>query len=404
MIFFNRYRRLVLFISSSIFIILALIFRKSINPPPAHIPTPPTAQIQEIKSDDFLGVWVSYIDLEINNPKDTEKAFKKKFDQILDKSEEYNINNIFVHVRPFCDALYPSKIFPWSHLLTGFQGVDPKFDPLEYMIEESHKRNMKFHAWINPLRVKLSTCPKDLSDKNILNKLSPDKFLNSTQGTFLNPAYEEVQNLIINGIKEIITNYKVDGIHFDDYFYPEVKYLTSQDCAYEENSNNTSDINTWRKNAITNLIKKTYGEIKSINPEIKFGISPPGNPKKCDIAGIDVSTLCGEKDYYLDYICPQIYWSLEFKEMPFEKTANTWKAILGKSPVDLYGGIALYKIGTDLDNGTWKSDQNILSKEITILENLGYKGVSLYSWKQLCPNFPEILSLKEKLKSSKFGF
>ena len=401
---FNRYRRLVLFVSSSLFIILALIFHKSAHPSSASTPLHSTAEVQENNSNNFLGLWVSYIDLEIKDTQNAENTFKAKFDHILDKSKEYNINNIFVHIRPFSDAFYPSKIFPWSHLLTGVQGMNPGFDPLKYMIDKSHQENIKFHAWINPLRVKLSSYPKELSEANVLHKLSSEKFLESSQGICLNPAYEETQNLVTEGIKEIITNYDIDGIHFDDYFYPEIAYLKSKDCAYEKNSQSNQDINIWRKNAVTNLIKKVYNQIKSINPKIRFGISPPGNLKKCECAGVDISSLCSKNSPCVDYICPQIYWSLNYKEMPFEKTANLWKSILKESPVELYGGVALYKIGTDLDSGTWQGDKDILSKEITILENLEYQGAAIYSYKQLEVECPELLSLKEKLKNSKFAF
>lgn len=348
---------------------------------------------EKTANNQHIGAWVTYIDLNISASENTESVFKSRFEEIIKKSKKFNVNNLYVHVRPFSDSLYPSKIFPWSHLLTGTQGKDPGFDPLKYMIETCHKNGIKFHAWINPLRIKLKDIPEAISSENPYYKLGSFKyFFETPNGTLcLNPGYEETQNLILEGIKEIITNYDVDGIHFDDYFYPASTEI--KDYAVEENQ--VSDIIDWRKKCITKLIERIHNAVKSENKNIEFGISPIGNIQKCPDMGLDIGRLCEIKA--IDYICPQLYWSLTFEVLPFEKIAKTWEETIKNTGVKLLGGLALYKIGTELDNKTWLNDKNILPKEIDILEKLGYDGKILYSFGQFDESKEEILNLIKRL-------
>lgn len=345
----------------------------------------------KVENEKNIGLWVSYMDLNVSGSENFQEAFKKRFDEIIEKSKKFGVNNIYAHVRPFCDSLYPSKVFPFSHLLTGKQGKDPNFDPLKYMVEASHNNNMKFHAWINPLRVKLKNLPETLADSNPYYKFKSSYFLNSENAICFNPGYEETRKLISDGAKEIAENYDVDGIHFDDYFYPES--LSVKDYAFEESGE--KDLISFRKKSISLLINEVYTAVKSANPKIKFGISPLGNIEKCNLAGLDVLQICKSKS--VDYICPQLYWSLDYKAMPFEKAAMTWKNALKNTGVELFAGLALYKLGTDLDEGTWKNDKEILPKEIDILKNLDYKSVVLYSYSQLDFSKEEILNLSKKL-------
>lgn len=335
-------------------------------------------------ADKMTGVWVPYMDLDMSlSNGNNEKKFKEKFQNIITEAKKFGINAVIVHVRSHGDAMYPSKIFPWSHLITGTQGTDPGFDPLSYMIKTAHENGLKFHAWINPLRIQTKTYPKKLSPDNPYFKLGSEKyFIKHTDGICYNPAYTETRKLIIDGVKEIVQNYNVDGIHFDDYFYPEEKNFTSKDCAYDEqlkSGEKKLSLQDWRKKNINSLVSETYKSIKAINSNVLFGISPAGNMEKCHEAGADVNLWASNKGY-VDYLCPQIYWSLDYSEMPFEKTAVKWKNILKSNNVKLYSGLALYKAGTDADKSTWKSKNNILASEFKIIQKLNYDGMILYSW------------------------
>lgn len=358
-------------------------------------------------SDFIQGMWVPYIDLDIskseNNPKE---AFEKRFQEIVATAKNHNINTLIVHVRSHSDALYPSKIFPTSHTLTGQQGKNINFDPLKYMIETAHKNDLKFHAWINPLRISSISVPEKISDSNpCKSELFKDKLINHQNGLIYNPAYPEVRKLVCDGVKEIVENYDIDAVHFDDYFYPELKNMISEDNAYQEYIKNcigdhtALKIEDWRKENINSLIKEVHDTIKSVNPGIEFGVSPPGNTEKCSKTGIDIYTWI--KESYVDYLCPQIYWSLEFADMPFEKALGDWTRIAKNSPVKLYVGLALYKACTDADCGTWQNDRKILAKEFDLVRKNDLKGIMLYSanhFERLCTT-QEIEYLDEKLKS-----
>ena len=324
-------------------------------------------------NEQMVGIWVPYLDLNINSPENTEKKFKNKFDEIVKTAKQNCANTLSVHVHSHGDAMYKSEYFPWSHFLTGTQGKNPGFDPLEYMTKTCHENGLKIHAWVNPMRIKLQSCPPELCPSNPRFKFGEEKyFIKSNGSLYYNPSYPEIRKLIVNGIKEIVQNYSVDAIHIDDYFYPENT---------DENLEQFSGIS--KKEAINLLIKEIYSSIKSTNPNVEFGISPAGNLEKCDIIGADIKNWA-ENPGYIDYICPQIYWSTEFSKMPFENTAKKWKGIFENSKnIKLYCGLALYKAGTTADNGTWKSKNNILADEIKICKNLNFDGIMIYSWRYL---------------------
>ncbi|MBR2579505.1 MAG: family 10 glycosylhydrolase, partial [Clostridia bacterium] len=310
-----------------------------------------------------------------------------------------------VHVRSHSDALYPSKTFPFSHVLTGKQGETINFDPLKYMVDTAHKNNLKFHAWVNPLRISSVSAPQEICDSNpCKSELFKNKLIKHQGGLIYNPAYPEVRKLVCDGVREIVENYNIDAIHFDDYFYPEPQNMISKDVAYQDytqNSptNSTKNPEDWRKENITLLIKEVHDTIKNINPKVEFGISPPGNTEKCSKTGIDILSWLSKG--YTDYLCPQLYWSLEFSEMPFEKAMNNWINLTKGNPVKLYAGLALYKACSDADCGTWRGDKKILAEELDLSHKNNLEGTMLYSYSyfEKLKNTEEIKYLDEKLKT-----
>ena len=167
----------------------------------------------------LVGVWIPYMALDVTEK--TEEAFKENFDAKLAAAKSVGANAVFVHVRPFADSLYPSEYESWSHLLTGMQGKDPGYDPMEYMVNAAHEQNMQFHAWINPLRIASTTIPPELDEngfymQNYVNH--PEYFMAYNSGIYYNPASAYIRNRIADGAAEIAEKYDVDGIHFDDYF------------------------------------------------------------------------------------------------------------------------------------------------------------------------------------------
>ncbi|MDO4748290.1 MAG: family 10 glycosylhydrolase [Eubacteriales bacterium] len=329
------------------------------------------------------GVWVSYITLDMQNEDKNEKAFKNKIENIISTSKENGFNTLIMQVRPFCDALYKSSVYPWSHILTGEQGKNPLYDPLKIACDLCHKNNMKIHAWINPYRVSSESTPKELSSNNPYVKDNSIGFI-FNKNIYLDPSNQKAQELIVNGVEEIANNYDIDGIQFDDYFYPEesAEIDKEQYKAYKSSTPKPLSKEKWRMENVNTLIKRVYKAINKINDNIEFGISPQGNINNNKALGADLYTWCKEEGY-IDYICPQLYFSLDNPSLKFEESLNQWVDIEKHKNLKIYVGLAGYKAGSDKDSGTWLDNNDILKTEIKICEERKLEGIMLYSYESL---------------------
>ena len=335
--------------------------------------------------EEMRGVWVSYMELSMENESSkTQKAFEDKFTEIAQKCRESGFNTLIVQVRPFCDALYKSSYFPWSHILTGTQGENPQYDALQIMCDICKENNLKIHAWINPYRVSSNETPKKLSDNNPYIKNS-EIGIKTDNGIFLDPSNETAQQLISDGVKEIAENYDVDGIQFDDYFYPtkNESFDKKQYEAYIEKygKENSMSLDNWRMQNVNTLICKVYRTIKSVDSSVEFGISPQGNIGNNDGLYADVKSWCTCKGF-ADYICPQIYFSLENPALTFEDCLDSWTSLDFDENVKLYVGLGGYKAGNgEYDEETWLLSDSILADEYDILRNnKSVRGFMLYSY------------------------
>ena len=335
--------------------------------------------------EEMRGVWVSYMELSMENESSkTQKAFEDKFTEIAQKCRESGFNTLIVQVRPFCDALYKSRYFPWSHILTGTQGENPQYDALQIMCDICKENNLKIHAWINPYRVSSNETPKKLSDNNPYIKNS-EIGIKTDNGIFLDPSNETAQQLICDGVKEIAENYDVDGIQFDDYFYPteDESFDKKQYEAYIEKygKENSMSLDNWRMQNVNTLICKVYRTIKSVDSSVEFGISPQGNIGNNDGLYADVKSWCTCKGF-ADYICPQIYFSLENPALTFEDCLDSWTSLDFDENVKLYVGLGGYKAGNgEYDEETWLLSDSILADEYDILSNnKSVRGFMLYSY------------------------
>lgn len=347
------------------------------------------ATADTLESDEEMrGVWVSYMELSMENESSkTQKAFEDKFTEIAQKCRESGFNTLIVQVRPFCDALYKSSYFPWSHILTGTQGENPQYDALQIMCDICKENNLKIHAWINPYRVSSNETPKKLSDNNPYIKNS-EIGIKTDNGIFLDPSNETAQQLISDGVKEIAENYDVDGIQFDDYFYPteDESFDKKQYEAYIEKygKENSMSLDNWRMQNVNTLICKVYRTIKSVDSSVEFGISPQGNIGNNEGLYADVKSWCTCKGF-ADYICPQIYFSLENPALTFEDCLNSWTSLDFDENVKLYVGLGGYKAGNgEYDEETWLLSDSILADEYDILRNnKSVRGFMLYSYNSL---------------------
>ena len=335
--------------------------------------------------EEMRGVWVSYMELSMENESSkTQKAFEDKFTEIAQKCRESGFNTLIVQVRPFCDALYKSSYFPWSHILTGTQGENPQYDALQIMCDICKENNLKIHAWINPYRVSSNETPSKLSDNNPYIK-NPEIAIKTDNGIFLDPPNETAQQLICDGVKEIAEKYDVDGIQFDDYFYPtkDESFDKKQYQAYIEKygKENSMRLDNWRMQNVNTLICKVYRTIKSVDSSVEFGISPQGNIGNNDGLYADVKSWCTCKGF-ADYICPQIYFSLENPALTFEDCLDSWTSLDFDENVKLYVGLGGYKAGNgEYDEETWLLSDSILADEYDILRNnKSVRGFMLYSY------------------------
>ncbi len=339
------------------------------------------------KSAEMRAIWVPYMSLT--------GVTEEKIDAIVDNAEIYGYNAIIFHVRPYADAFYRSELFPSSHLANGVQGGELKFDPLEYVIRKAHARGIEVHAWVNPLRIQHQngTIPTQLSEDNPYNIFRNDDVesndsyvIDYKKGKFFNPGEAGARKYIIDGICEIVENYDVDGIHWDDYFYPadDESFDDSESYNLYKAAGGEMDLIEWRTENINMLVSDTYKAVKEIDSEVIFGISPQGNIGNCLNMGADVYEWCST-DGYIDYICPQIYWSFDHATAPYDEMCLKWRDIVKSPSVKFYIGLALYKAGSDSDNGTWEGSDDILAREVRFArgDNVSADGFMVYSYEYL---------------------
>lgn len=351
---------------------------------PASATVSETANVQSDKTlNDMRGVWITYMELSMAAESDkSEGAFRRKFEKLAADCKGFGLNTLIVQVRPFCDALYESDLFPASHILSGTQGVGAGYDALAVMCEIAEKNNLKIHAWVNPYRVTANETPKELSEDNPYVK-HPEWCLKCESGIILDPSNENARQLILDGVEEIVKNYAVDGVQFDDYFYPtdignadKAQYEAYLQSVPQERA---MDLETWRRFNVSLLVSETYLNVHRVRDDMVFGISPQGNLANNQKLCADVENWCAKRGF-LDYICPQIYFSLDNPALEFEKALSDWTALDFADNVRLYVGLAGYKAGTEADQGTWLESGNILAEEYMILKkNQRVNGMMLYS-------------------------
>lgn len=356
-------------------------------------------------TDEYKAFWFSYYDYTAYRAKYKKRnatTFKKYFTQAVKKGKSLGMNCIIVHVRPFGDAMYKSKYFPWSKCISGKQGKNPGYDPLKIMTQVAHANGMKIEAWINPYRVASgSTNYKKLSTKNPArkwhNKKKTRRNVLAYKGSlYYNPAKAQVRNLIVNGVKEIVENYDVDGIHMDDYFYPAFS-SSNVNSAFDAKEYRAStmakgkqNIVSFRREQVNMLVKAIHRAVKSIDSSVTFGISPAGNIDNLTSRYsyyVDINKWLNSSDY-VDYICPQIYWGFKHPYAKFDRVTNRWMNAAKSKKVKVYIGIAVYRAGHNIGAGSaerreWRTDANILKKQVQYARKKGCDGFAFFDYQDL---------------------
>ena len=346
-------------------------------------------------------VWFSYIELNFVNT--TQDEFKNTISTMFTKVKNAGLNAVICQVRANCDAIYPSDYFPFSAAFTGQIGVAPEFDPLEIMVNSAHSLGLEFHAWINPYRVSAKSKDYESLPQNspVYKYLTDDDGSNdknvlfTEEGTYLNPASEEVRKLISDGIDEILANYEVDGIQFDDYFYP----TTEKDFDKESYTKYVQSVTTplclddWRRTNVNLLLGEVYKTVHSYE-NVVFGVSPAADISndKTDKNYLelyaDIPYWCSTSGY-IDYIAPQLYFGYEYPQenFKFSTLLDKWCGLSRKKDIKLYIGLAAYKVGElDATSNEWVENKNILSRQVKDAQSKNTDGVFLYSYSYVFSN------------------
>lgn len=306
------------------------------------------AQTENPKRE-FRGAWLHVIGQTQWQNKSTEQA-KQYIREQLDRLHDAGCNAVIFQVRPTADALYASDLEPWSAWLTGKRGKapEPMWDPLEYCLDEAHKRGMEFHAWLNPYRV-TSTAKEILPASHAANK-EPHRFFRYNGQVLFDPAWQENRDFICSVVEDIVKRYDVDAIHIDDYFYPyPAKGMKLPDAESYAKFGNGMPLGDWRRHNVDLLIEQLHHTIKDAKPWVRFGVSPFGiwRNRKSDPRGSESSGLQNYDDLYadvllwgkkgwIDYLAPQLYWNLDTQAAPSRKLVKWWND--NAADVDIYVG------------------------------------------------------------------
>lgn len=331
-------------------------------------------------------VFISYIDYSYLKGKD-ENILKEEINKMVLNIKENNFNGIILQVRAFSDAIYYSKIFSPSLHIVNNEDDKLNLDLLDYFIKKSHENNIKLIAWINPYRIRSNNDISSISGNNIVNKYLNTSSVEIKNGIYFNPAKDEVLDLIIKGVLEIVKNYDVDGILYDDYFYPS-KTCDLNDYKLYKLNGGLNSLEDFRRDNINKLIRKTYEKIKEVNSDVLFGISPSGNMNNnYNAEYLDINYLIENK--IVDFIMPQIYYGFDNTNLPFVNTVNSWSNLVKDTNIKFYVALALYKSGLEdkyakTGINEWINNNDIISKQIIVSRNTyNYEGFSIFRYDYL---------------------
>ncbi len=345
--------------------------------------------------EEMRAMWISFIEWE-GVDISTEANMRAVAGKMFDNSAALGMNTVIVAVRPFSDALYKSEIYPWSHVITGTQGQDPGYDPLAVLVEEAHARDLRIEAWINPYRVSgAANGPLELASTNPAVQ-HPD-WVRNVGGVWYDPGLPEVQQMVADGVREIVKNYDVDGIHFDDYFYPEFSAEqrdAGEDKAFDEATfakyGVGKELATWRRENVDTLVAAAYRAVKEEKPGVSFGISPQGNnDNNYNAQYSDVRNWMATPGF-VDYVMPQLYWGFAYRtasgrdDYAFANVCATWAGFARDPSVKLYAGLGAYRIGAG-DGGAngqseWQSGHNLADMVAHLRAVNGFSGFAMFRY------------------------
>lgn len=348
---------------------------------PAATPAP-TATAEPTAAAPYRAVWVSYLEwqqVDFSTP----ETFSGDIAVILDNIRNLGATVVLAQVRPFGDALYPSSYYPFSHLCTGQQGRDPGYDPLALLVQAAHDRGLALEAWVNPYRIQAGLTPALCGTSPA--KLHPDWVKYTDTGAYLDPANTAVRQYIADAVGELCANYDVDGIHFDDYFYPTTD--PAFDAADYAASGTALTQDDWRRENVNALVELCHATARRYG--VRFGVAPVGDPEQ-NYALQYSDAARWLRQGTVDYLMPQLYWGQEYVKdgdtsHSLARLAGAWAALPRAAGVRLYAGLGAYRIGAGdgSDAGSEWVSGHALADQLNLLDRLGVQGAGLYRYASL---------------------
>ncbi|MGG2463478.1 glycoside hydrolase family 10 protein [Streptomyces sp. RGM 3693] len=343
---------------------------------------------------DLRGMWlatVANVDWP-SRPGPDRAAQQRELAALFDAAVERRLNTVFFQVRPTADALWPSPYEPWAQYLTGVQGRDPGWDPLDFAVREAHRRGLELHAWFNPYRVANHTDPGRLAPSHPARR-HPGWVLPYGGKLYYNPGLPEVRRFVQDAMLDAVHRYPVDGVHFDDYFYPYpvAGQAFHDDAAYEAYGAVFASRGDWRRDNIDLLIREMRERIAGTGRRVRFGVSPfavwrnaatdpHGSRTEAGVQTYDdlyADTRRWVREGWLDYIVPQVYWPLGFAAADYAELVAWWARTVAGTRADLYIGEALYKAGPAAQPEAWR-DPAELSRHLTFAHRFPQVGGHVY--------------------------
>ncbi|MDD7193459.1 MAG: family 10 glycosylhydrolase [Clostridiaceae bacterium] len=357
---------------------------------------------------ELRGIWISCYDY-ISAAGKTRSEYKAETDKMFKSIADCGFNTAFVHMRAFSDAFYESDIYPYSSFVAGTEGAPLPFDPFKVILESAKKYGISVHGWINPFRVSTKNDPSLLSASNPAKKIldggnSEGEVCILKNGIYYNPACVSNHKLILDGVREILGKYDIDGIHIDDYFYPSTdKSIDSKQYSQYKASGGALSLAEWRRASVNSFVSSLYSTVKATNSNLTVSISPAAQIEKNKNELYADCALWLSSKGYADIIIPQIYFGFEHETLDFQSLLAEWAALPRNPQIKLVCGLAAYKCGKNdayagAGSAEWQENTDILARQLKcIRKNKNYSGFVVFSYKDLnraaCKT--EIQNLKE---------
>lgn len=352
---------------------------------PTPEPEPPVSSTLKFPRKEMRAAWIATV-WSIDWPSSKEmNAQKQQYITLLDKLKELKFNTVFFQVRGMGDAFYNSAYEPWSGNITGTRGQNPNYDVMKFLIDEAHARGIEFHAWINPYRI-ATRAGAGTNYPALHSSITPSWVVSHEKIQIYNPALPEVRQRLADIVKEMITKYNVDGLHMDDYFYPDPSSagsMVSDEDDFQRLKGSFTDIKAWRRDNVDKAIELIYNTIQTNKPEVVFSISPAAS------RSYNYNTLYADlpkwtSSGWVDILIPQLYQEIGNSSNPFERNLADWTQFRGKSQVVI--GHGFYKFGA-ADGGAAFQNIDQLTRQFELVRNNRYSaGSAIYSMRDIMAN------------------